>query len=638
MIEIQLPDGTVKKVAPGTTVLDVAKEIGPRLAKAAYAGRFNGRLIDLRTPLKENGTLAIVTDKDPACQEVIRHSAEHIMADAVKQLWPEVQIDVGRTDHSEKFQYDFKMSRPFTPEDLTKIEAKMKAIISSKSPFTREVVSRDEAKKLFSGMGENLKVSRIDDIPAGEDISIFKHGTFIDLCRGPHVQTSDQIGSFKLIDTSASYWRGDEKNEVLQRIYGTAFATEKQMTEYLAFLEEAKRRDHRRIGKDLDLFSISDDVGPGLILWHPKGARVRSIIEDFWRKEHLRVGYDLVYSPHLARRHLWETSGHTGFYKDNMFAPMEVEGQPYMVKPMNCPFHIQIYKSTLRSYRDLPLRFAELGTVYRYERSGVLHGMLRVRGFTQDDAHLFVTPDQLNDEIKRVLDFVIYMFRTFGFSEYEIYLSTRPPQSVGSDEDWERATNALRMALEASGLPFSVDAGEGVFYGPKIDIKVKDSLGRGWQCATIQADFALPARFDLEFVDRDGSKRAPIMVHRALLGSMERFFGCLVEHYVGAFPLWLAPTQVVVLPITDEQHSFAAELKDQLTKEGFRVEADLRSEKLGFKVREAQLKKIPYMVVAGKDEVAKKEVSVRKRSGEQLPSMPLERFVELLREEEVSRR
>ena len=638
MLKVRLPDGSSKDVSEGSTVLDVAKSIGAGLAKAAIAGRVNGGLVDLRMPLKSDVDLQIVTDKDPAAGEVVRHSAEHVMADAVKQLWPEVQIDVGRTDHSEKFQYDFKIGRPFKPEDLERIEAKMNEILKSKAPFTREVIGREEAKKLFARMGEHLKVKRIDDIPPGEEITIYRHGSFVDLCRGPHVQSTAQIGAVKLIDTSASHWKGDEKNEVLQRIYGTAFGSKKELDEHLAKLEEARRRDHRRLGKELDLFSVSDEVGPGLILWHPKGALIRYLIEEFWRKEHLRAGYHLVFSPHMARIDLWHTSGHTGFYKDSMFSPMEVEKQDYMIKPMNCPFHIQIYKSALRSYRDLPLRYAELGTVYRYERSGVLHGLLRVRGFTQDDAHLFVTPDKFDEEIAQVLDFGVEIFRTFGFSEYEICLSTRPVKSVGTDEEWDRATKALRGALEKAKLAFTVDPGEGVFYGPKIDIKVKDTLGRAWQCATVQADFNLPTRFQLEYVDRDGTRRTPIMIHRALFGSMERFFGCLLEHYAGAFPLWLAPTQVKVLPITDEQHSYVGEVREHLAAQGFRVEADLRSEKLGLKVREAQLQKVPYMAVVGAEEVASRKVAVRKRTGEQLVPMPLGEFVNLLSAEVVSRK
>ncbi len=634
MPEIRLPNGDCLKVEDGSTVLDVAQKIGAGLAKAALAGRIDGKLVDLRTPLNQNVTLEIVTSKDPQADDVVRHSAEHVMADAVKQLWPDVQIDVGRTDHSEKFQYDFKIDRAFTPEDLEKIEAKMKEILKSKAPFEREVVTREEAKKRLEEMGEHLKISRLADIPEGEDITLFKHGKFVDLCRGPHVQSTSQIGAVKLLDSSASYWRGDESNEMLQRIYGTAFGDKKALAEYLERIEEAKRRDHRRIGKELDLFSVSEEVGPGLILWHPKGALLRYLIEEFWRREHISGGYDLVFTPHVARAHLWETSGHSSFYKENMYSPMDVEEQPYLIKPMNCPFHIQIYNSKLRSYRDLPFRWAELGTVYRYERSGVLHGLLRVRGFTQDDAHLFVTPETLNEEITRVIQFMVHIYRAMGFTEYDIYLSTKPEKAVGSDEDWDRATEALRQALEKTELPFEIDPGEGVFYGPKIDIKVRDSLNRSWQCGTIQVDFNLPARFNLEYVDKDGNRRAPIMIHRALLGSMERFVGCLIEHYAGALPLWLSPVQAVVLPISDKQASYAKEVQDQLVAQGFRVEVDLRSEKLGYKIREAQVQKIPYMLVLGEREMAQREVSIRKRSGQQQSGISLEGLVKLFREEE----
>lgn len=638
MLEIRLPDGSIKKIAPETTVIDFAKGIGPGLAKAALAGRLDGKWLDLRAPIPASGSLEIVTNKHPLASDVIRHSAEHVMADAVKRLWPKVQIDVGRTDHSEKFQYDFKMDRPFTPEDLVKIEKKMGEILKEKSEFTRESVDRKTAEKIFTDLGELLKVDRLKDIPEGEAITIFRHGAFADLCRGPHVQSTSQIGAIKILESSASYWRGDEANEVLQRVYGTAFCSKKELEEYLARLEEAKRRDHRKIGKELKLFSINEEIGPGLILWHPKGALIRTLIEDFWRKEHLSFGYDFVYSPHVAKKELWETSGHTSFYQDSMFTPMELEKQEFLVKPMNCPFHIQIYNSDLRSYRELPIRYAELGTVYRFEKSGVLHGLLRVRGFTQDDAHHFVRPDQMKEEIERLLDFVIHrFFETFGFTEYEIFLSTRPPKSVGTDEEWEMATRVLREALETKGIKFEEDPGEGVFYGPKIDIKVKDALGRAWQCTTIQVDFNLPARFHLEFVDADGSKRAPIMIHRALLGSMERFFGCLVEHYAGAFPLWLSPVQVKILPITDQHKPYAEEIRQYLSKEGFRVEVDARNEKLGFKIREAQLEKVPYMVVVGEEEATKRQLSVRKRNGEKLPNMTPDAFSQMCKEEDQSR-
>ncbi len=634
MITLTLPDKSQKTFPEGTTPLDVAKSIGAGLAKASLAGKLDGQWIDLRTPMMKSGSFEIITDKHPQASEVIRHSAEHVLAQAVKKLWPKTQVDVGRTDHSEKFQYDFKVEKAFTPDDLIKIEEEMKKSIALNLEFTREVVSRKDAIDMFTKMGEELKVLRISDIPADQDISLFRHGDFVDLCRGPHVQNTKQIGAIKILEASASYFKGDEKNQALQRVYGTAFTSEKALKEYETIKEEALKRDHRKIGKELDLFSMNDEVGPGLILWHPKGAMVRNTMENYWREQHLQGGYDLVYSPHVARRSMWDKSGHTGFYAENMFAPMEVDEQAYQLKPMNCPFHIQIYKSKLRSYRDLPLRFAELGTVYRYERSGVLHGLLRVRGFTQDDAHLFITPDQLFDELTNVLHFVVNMFRVFGFHEYQIYLSTRPSKSVGSDENWNTATQALKNALEKMDLPYEVDPGEGVFYGPKIDIKVKDAIGRMWQCATIQADFSLPERFQMEFVDVDGQRKTPIMIHRALLGSVERFFGVLVEHHLGAFPFWLAPVQAEIIPITDDQLEYAKTVYEKLKEAGFRVHLDNRSEKLGYKIREAQMQKVPYMIVLGDQEKQKQECSIRKRSGEQMPNMNVDALIELWKKEE----
>lgn len=634
MITLTLPDKSTKTFPEGTTPLDVAKSIGSGLAKASLAGKLDGQWIDLRAPMMKSGSFEIITNKHPQANEVIRHSAEHVLAQAVKKLWPKTQVDVGRSDHSEKFQYDFKVEKAFTPDDLIKIEEEMKKSIAQNLEFTREVMSRKDAIELFKKMGEDLKVIRINDIPADQDISIFRHGDFVDLCRGPHVQDTSQIGAIKLLEASASYFKGDEKNMALQRIYGTAFLTEKALKEYEMIQEEARKRDHRKIGKELDLFSVNDEVGPGLILWHPKGAMIRNTIENYWRDQHLKGGYDLVYSPHVARRTMWDKSGHTNFYSENMFAPMEVEEQNYQLKPMNCPFHIQIYKSHLRSYRDLPLRYAELGTVYRFERSGVLHGLMRVRGFTQDDAHLFITPAQLPEEITKVLNFVVGMFRVFGFHEYQIYLSTRPEKSVGSDENWKIGTDALENALKKMDLPYEIDPGEGVFYGPKIDIKVKDSIGRMWQCATIQADFNLPERFDLEFVDVDGTRKRPIMLHRALLGSVERFFGVLVEHHAGIFPFWLSPVQAKVIPITDAQMDYANEVAEKLKSAGFRVELDQKSEKLGYKIREAQMQKIPYMIVLGDQEKQKGEVSIRKRNGEQVPNMNVDALIDSWKKEE----
>ncbi len=561
--------------------------------------------------------------------ETIRHSTAHLMAQAVKQLYPETQVTIGPVIE-DGFYYDFYRETPFVPEDLEKIEHRMKEIATDNLDIVRRELPRDEVLKLFDELGEPFKREVIDEIDSGDAISVYTQGEFTDLCRGPHVDNTRVLKSFRLLHTSAAYWRGDERNKVLQRIYGTAWNTDKELRAYLKRLEEAKKRDHRKLGKELDLFSVTDEIGPGLILWHPKGSRVRCIIEEFWKNEHFKNGYEMVYSPHAARVDLWKTSGHMDFYKDNIFSPMDIEGQEYVMKPMNCPFHIQIYKSRLRSYRDLPIRFAELGTVYRYERSGVLHGLLRVRGFTQDDAHLFCRPSQIEEEIVKVLDLILFILKSFGFNEYKVYLSTRPDKFVGSEEGWGKATSALKQALEKSELNYEVDPGEGVFYGPKIDIKIKDSLNRFWQVSTVQVDFNLPERFDINYVEEDGQRYQPIMLHRALMGSLERFFGCLVEHYAGAFPLWLAPTQAVLLPITDQQNDYVDEVFQQLTDKGFRVEKDLRNEKIGFKIREAQLQKIPYMIVLGDREVESKSLAVRKRRSKETRIIDVGTFIEEL--------
>jgi len=561
--------------------------------------------------------------------ETLRHSCAHLMAQAVQELFPGTQVTIGPVI-DDGFYYDFSRDKAFVPEDLEKIEKRMKEISAQDLEIVRSEIPREEAKKKFSDMGEKFKVEIIDSIDSDEPISVYSQGDFSDLCRGPHVESTKQIKAFKLLHTSAAYWRGDERNPVLQRIYGTAWNTEKELRVYIKRLEEAKKRDHRKLGKELDLYSVSDEIGPGLILWHPKGARIRHLMEDFWKKEHFKNGYEMVISPHAAKVDLWKTSGHTEFYKENMFSNMDIEGKEYVMKPMNCPFHIQIYKNKLRSYRDLPVRFAELGTVYRYERSGVLHGLLRVRGFTQDDAHLFCRPAQIEEEITKVLELIVYVLQSFGFFEYKIYLSTKPDKYVGSDEGWENATKALENALNNKKLDFEVDPGEGVFYGPKIDIKIKDSIGRYWQVSTVQVDFNLPERFDISYIEEDGQRHQPIMLHRALMGSLERFFGCLVEHYAGAFPLWLAPVQVVLLPITDKQMGYADELAQRLEELGIRVEKDLRNEKIGFKIREAQLQKIPYMVVLGDKEVDSQTLAVRKRRSKETRTLDFESFLEEL--------
>ena len=568
----------------------------------------------------------MIPNENPTELETIRHSCAHLMAQAVQELFPGTQVTIGPVIE-DGFFYDFSRKDAFVPEDLVKIEKRMKELAAADIPIVRNEISREEAKKKFSDMGETFKVEIIESIDPNEPITIYSQGDWGDLCGGPHVESTKKIKAFKLLHTSSAYWRGDERNPVLQRIYGTAWNTEKELRLYLKRLEEAKKRDHRKLGKELDLFSVSDNIGPGLILWHPKGARIRHLMEEFWKKEHFRHGYEMVISPHAAKIDLWKTSGHTEFYKENMFSNMDVEGREYVMKPMNCPFHIQIYKTKLRSYRDLPVRFGELGTVYRYERSGVLHGLLRVRGFTQDDAHLFCRPSQIEEEITKVLDLIVFVLQSFGFHEYKIYLSTRPEKYVGSDSGWESATKALETALNNKNLEFEVDPGEGVFYGPKIDIKIKDSLNRYWQVSTVQVDFNLPKKFDITYIEEDGQRRQPIMLHRALMGSLERFFGCLIEHYAGAFPLWLAPVQIILLPITDNHTEYTDKIAEELEESGIRVEKDLRNEKIGFKIREAQLQKIPYMIILGDKEVETSTLSVRRRRSKETRTLDLKTFL-----------
>ena len=563
--------------------------------------------------------------------ETYRHSASHIMAEAVKELFPDARLAIGPAIE-DGFYYDFDVERPFTPEDLEKIEKRMQDIIKRNAPFVREEISKNNAVKLFGAKGEIYKVELISELN-DETVSIYRQGNFIDLCRGPHVPSTGKIKAFKLLSTAGAYWRGSEKNKMLQRIYGTAFLTKEEIELYLKKLEEIRKRDHRRLGKELDLFSINEDAGGGLILWHPKGAVIRKTIEDFWRNEHYKNGYELVYTPHMARLDVWRTSGHWDFYRENMYSPMAIDDVEYEIKPMNCPFHIMIYNSHKRSYRELPIKFAELGTVYRYERSGVLHGLMRVRGFTQDDAHIFCRPEQLEDEILKILDFTLYILKTFGFSEYDIYLSTRPEKYVGALENWEKATNALRLALESKGLKYEIDPGEGVFYGPKIDLKIKDVLGRAWQCTTIQVDFNLPERFDVTYNGEDNKPHQAIMIHRALMGSLERFFGVLIEHYAGAFPVWLSPVQAVIMTITDSQIEYAKGIAELLKKEGIRAESDFRGEKIGFKIREAQLMKAPYMLIIGDKEVKAGAIAVRTRKGEDLGQIEIDVFLNKIKKE-----
>ncbi len=593
------------------------------------AAKVNGRPVDLSTKLIQDAAVEPLTFDSPDGREVYRHSSTHIMAQAVKEVFPSAQLTIGPA-LEDSFYYDFAYERPFTPDDLAKIEARAIEITKRNYPISRMEWPREEAMRFFREQGEQFKAEIIASLP-DPVVSLYKQGNFIDLCRGPHLPSTGHVKAFKLLSTGGAYWRGDERNPMLQRIYGTSFPTQQALDAHLQRLEEIKRRDHRKLGKELDLVTIQDEIGPGLVLWHPKGAALRLLIENFWREQHIKDGYELVYSPHVARLDLWKTSGHVDYYKENMFAAMKVENSEYQLKPMNCPYHIMIYKSHLRSYRDLPIRYGELGTVYRYERTGVLHGLLRVRGFTQDDAHLFCRPDQMEGEVRRVLDFTFFMLRTFGFAEFEVFLSTRPRESVGTEEGWALATQALEAALKSRGIAFGIDAGGGAFYGPKIDIKIKDALGRSWQCSTVQVDFNNPERFDLSYISEDGKPHRPIMIHRALLGSIERFIGILIEHYAGAFPTWLAPVQAKLLPISEKHHAYARSVHAQLTQAGYRVELDLRNEKIGLKIREAEMAKIPYMLVVGEREVQNGTVSVRGRSKADLGAVPVSGVLDMLR-------
>ena len=561
----------------------------------------------------------------------MRHSSAHILAQAVKELYPKAKLAIGPAIE-DGFYYDFDFDRTFTPEDLDAIEKRMAEIVKRNLPIVRKELSRIDAITLFTGKGEDYKLELIAGFP-DETFSVYEQGDFVDLCRGPHLRYTGKAKAFKLLSIAGAYWRGDEKNKMLQRVYGTAFPTKDELKAHLDKLEEAKKRDHRKLGKELDLFSINDEAGGGLVLWHPKGARIRKAIEDFWRDEHYKAGYELVFTPHIARLDLWKQSGHWDFYRESMYSPMDVEGFEYELKPMNCPFHIMIYNSSMKSYRDLPIRQAELGTVYRFEKSGVLHGLMRVRGFTQDDAHIFCTREQLGSEIDRVIDFVLYILRTFGFSEFEAYLSTRPEKYVGEPAVWDEATEALREGLERHNLSYKVDEGGGAFYGPKIDLKIKDSIGRSWQCSTIQVDFNLPEKFDVNYIGEDSKRHRPIMIHRALMGSLERFFGVLIEHYAGAFPTWLAPVQAMVMTITDKHIPYADGVLEKLRKAGIRAEIDKRNEKIGYKIREAQMQKVPYMLVIGDKEMESEGVAVRKRSGEDLGFMEIDGFIAMIKEE-----
>ncbi|HXP46849.1 MAG TPA: threonine--tRNA ligase [Terriglobales bacterium] len=630
-IQVKLPDGSVKEVPKGTRPLDVAREISPRLADAALVAKSNGTLIDLTRPLEKDTELRILTNRDPEALEVFRHSSAHLLAAAVLELFPETKLGHGPATES-GFFYDFYRPTPFTPEDLEKIEKKMQELVEKDIPYARDFLPRQEGLERFKSEGDFMKCHFIEQFTApDEKISLYRTGKFVDFCRGPHIPSTGKVKAFKLLNIAGAYWLGDEKNPQLQRIYGTSFYSKKELDDYLHKLEEAKRRDHRLLGKQLDLFSIQELAGPGLIFWHPKGGIMRKTMEDWLRDEYLERGYSLVYTPHVARVDLWKTSGHEGYYADNMFTPMKLDDADYRIKPMNCPFHILIYKDQLRSYRDLPVRLGELGTVYRYERSGVMHGLMRVRGFTQDDAHIFCTPQQIEDEIVGCMDFALAVLNTFGFTEYQVELSTWDPKDrknfLGTDEQWELANRSLENALNRRNVPYRIIPGEAAFYGPKIDVKLVDAIGRLWQLSTIQFDFNLPQRFDLEYVGDDGQRHQPLMVHRALWGSVERFFGVLIEHYAGAFPLWLSPVQVVVVPISERHHEYAEKVGTQLREAGARVHVDSRNEKMNAKIREHALQKTPYIAVVGDKEAQAGSVNVRTRGKEKTDDMPAVEFV-----------
>ena len=641
-IQLTLPDGSVREYAPGTTGLQVAESIGKGLAKAAVGIELDGEVQSLQLPIDSSADIKIFTRDTKEGLEVLRHSAAHVLADAVKRIRPKAKLWKGPPVDDPRYGYYYDIDfgdEPITNDDLPELEKLMHEIIKSDVPFELQELPRDEAKALMEQHGEEYKLLTIDKIPDGEPLTFYHSGNFVDLCKGPHVPSTGKIGQGVAVLAIAGAYLGDDAgNKMLTRIYGHAFGDKKSMEEHRHNLEEAKKRDHRRLGIDLDLFSTMGDMGAGLVLWHPKGGFVRHKVEEFWRNQHLDGGYDIVYSPHVAKSDLWQTSGHLDFYKESMYSGIDIDGSEYLLKPMNCPFHVQIFKSKRRSYRELPFRWAELGTVYRYEKAGALHGLMRVRGFTQDDAHLFLREDQVESEITRCLHFVVDMLRAFGFDEYEMNLSTRPEKSVGDDASWEKATDALRAALESVGLGYEVDEGGGAFYGPKIDVKIKDSLGRTWQCSTIQCDFNLPERFDMTYVDKDGNKARPVMVHRALLGSLERFFGILVEHHGGAFPVWLAPTQAVVLSV-GERHADASEaLAQSLKEQRLRVDADTGGWKIGAKIRHhLWQEKVPLVAVLGDNEIDAGTVAVRSRKDGDLGTMKVEEFAALLREHEAQR-
>ena len=630
MPEIRLPDGSKRQFESDVTVAEVAQNIGAGLARAALAGRVNDQLVDLSFVISEDSDLAIITDKNPEGLEVIRHSTAHLMAYAVKELFPDAQVTIGPViEHG--FYYDFSYTRPFTPEDLEKIEKKMTEIVNRDLPITRKVLLRNDAVKYFKSIKENYKAEIIESIPADQEVSLYTEGEFTDLCRGPHVPSTGKLKVFKLMKVAGAYWRGDSKNEMLQRIYGTAWTNKEDLQNYLFMLEEAEKRDHRKLGKQLDLFHMQDEA-PGMVFWHPKGWSIWQEVEHYMRKMFLDYGYQEVRTPTVMDKTLWEKSGHWQNYRDNMFTTSS-ENRDYAVKPMNCPGHIQIFNNTLHSYRDLPLRLAEFGSCHRNEPSGSLHGLMRVRGFTQDDAHIFCTEEQIKDEVAKFIVMLFKAYQDFGFKDVLVKLSTRPEKRVGSDETWDKAESALKAALVENKLEFDLQPGEGAFYGPKIDFTLKDSLSRLWQCGTIQLDFNLPERLGAEYVTEDNSRKHPVMLHRAIVGSMERFIGILIEHYSGAMPLWLAPTQAVILNIADAHASYASKVMDELKKNHIRCDSDLRNEKITYKIREHSLQKIPYLLIVGEKEMEAGQVAVRTRKGEDLGSMSIKSLIDRLNQE-----
>jgi len=629
-IQVTLPDGSSRELPAGASVLDLARSIGRRLAHDAVAGVVDGRLVDLRSPLTADANVRIVTARDPEAGEVIRHSAEHVLADAVKRLWPGTPIDAGRQDHSEKFQYDFRFPRAFQPEDLARIEDEMGRIVAEDLPFERVEVSREAARDLMRARGEEIKLIRLDDIPEGEAITLYRHGDFLDLCRGPHLQRTSQVGAVRLLEASGAYFKGDERNEMLQRIYGTAFATAAELEAYFERIEELKRRDHRRLGRELDLFSFHPEA-PASPFFHPRGAIVYNQLLELMREKYRRYGYEEVITPQIFDAALWRRSGHWDNYRENMFFADAVENLAdagSSVKPMNCPSHCLLFGSSAHSYRDLPRRIADFGRLHRYERSGVVTGLTRVRSFSQDDAHIFCTPEQIEQEITDLFQFVYEVYATFGFDEVAVFLSTRPEKAIGDPAIWRHAESVLARCLEARGVAYTVNPGDGAFYGPKIDFVVKDAIGRDWQLATIQLDFNLPERFDLSYVDSDGSEKRPVMIHRAILGSLERFFGVMLEHFAGDLPPWLAPEQVRIVPITSDLVEYADEVCRDLVAGGLRAEVDRRNEKLGFKIRDGETMKVPYLLVIGQREREAGSVSLRLRHRRDEGVYPLEVVVE----------